>query len=460
MASLNPNLREFWTTKARNRVLYGGRASSKTYDAAGFAIFLARTYKLKFLCTRQFQNRIAESVYSVLKIQVEAFGLESEFRILESSIIHKVTGSEFIFYGIARNIREIKSTVGVDVLWLEEAEGLTAEQWRVLEPTIRDAGSQVWVVFNPRFVSDFVWQRFVVNPPPNTIVRHINYDENPFLSDDMREIIFSAKDEDYEEYEHVYLGAPRTDEDSVIIKSSWIEAAIDAHIKLGFEPKGKKRIGFDVADSGADKCANVFVHGSVVLWADEWGAGEDELLISCSRTFSAAREREASITYDSIGVGAHAGAKFDELNSASGSGKVRYSRFNAGGAVFDPEGFYSRSRIERIKNKDQFSNLKAQTWWMVADRFRNTFDAVRNGTVYKDDELISISSGLPMLVKLKTELATPKRDFDQNGRVKVESKKDLSKRDIASPNIADAFIMCFAPEIARMKISNRILEMA
>jgi phage terminase large subunit len=50
---------------------------------------------------------------------------------------------------------------------------------------------------------------------------------------------------------------------------------------------------------------------------------------------------------------------------------------------------------------------------------------------------------MPHLDKLLDELSTPKRDCDNAGRVKVESKKDLSKRDVASPNIADAFIMAF-----------------
>ncbi|MDI3225777.1 PBSX family phage terminase large subunit, partial [Klebsiella michiganensis] len=35
--TLNPTLRNFWTTQARNKVLFGGRSSSKSWDAAGFA---------------------------------------------------------------------------------------------------------------------------------------------------------------------------------------------------------------------------------------------------------------------------------------------------------------------------------------------------------------------------------------------------------------------------------------
>ncbi|EOX5971575.1 PBSX family phage terminase large subunit, partial [Escherichia coli] len=111
-----------------------------------------------------------------------------------------------------------------------------------------------------------------------------------------------------------------------------------------------------------------------------------------------------------------------------------------GAGVHEPDDEYNG-----IPNKDFFANLKAQAWWLVADRFRNTFNAINNGEQYPVDELISIDSRCPLLEKLKLELTTPHRDFDRNGRVMVESKKDLAKREIPSPNVADAFIMAFAP---------------
>jgi len=60
--------------------------------------------------------------------------------------------------------------------------------------------------------------------------------------------------------------------------------------------------------------------------------------------------------------------------------------------------------------------------------------------------LISLSSDLPHLEMLIDELSTPRKRFDANGRVKVESKDELAKRGIASPNLADAIVMAFAPE--------------
>jgi phage terminase large subunit len=281
--TLNPALRSFWQAAAndqgepiRNRVLYGGRSSSKSWDAAGFAIFLAQAFTVKFLCARQFQNKIEESVYTLLVATIDRYGLRDQFRILENKIIHRRTGSEFIFYGLWRHINEIKSLEGVDVCWLEEAHALTPAQWQILEPTVRKEGSQFWLIFNPMLSTDFVWRRFVLNPPPGTIKRLINYTENPFLSATMLRVIEAAQEEDEEDYTHVYLGVPKDDDEGAVIKRSWIMAAIDAHKALGIEPTGRSQVGFDVADSGTDKCALIHAKGPLATWADLWKASEEE----------------------------------------------------------------------------------------------------------------------------------------------------------------------------------------
>lgn len=441
-ATLNPMLRDFWATPARNRVLHGGRSSSKSWDAAGFATFLADNYKLRILCVRQFQNKISESVYALLKIQIDRFGLRSRFDVQRNKIISTKTGSEFMFYGLWRSIDEIKSLESVDVLWIEEAHNLTEEQWKILEPTIRKEGSQVWVIFNPRLASDFTYQRFVVNPPPNTIVRQINYGENQFLSATMRGIIESAKAEDEEEFRHIYLGEPKSDDEAAVIRRSWVMASIDAHKRLGFEPTGAHRMGFDVADSGDDKCATVYAHGSVVSWADMWSGKEDELLKSCARVYQSALARgRAKIIFDSIGVGASAGAKFGEINDARPpNDRLTYDRFNAGGAVVRPDAIYAHG----TRNRDMFSNIKAQAWWLLADRFKATYAAI-NGGAYKPEDLLCLDSSMPNIEKLIDELCTPRRDYDPAGRVKVESKKDLAERGVKSPNLADALVMAYAP---------------
>jgi len=197
-------------------------------------------YRTRFLCVRRFQNKIKDSVYTLIKAQIENF--ETPGYDVMATEIHHQSGSDFTFYGIERNTDEIKSFEGADILWIEEAHNLTKEQWGILEPTIRKEGSEIWISFNPRLMTDFIYQRFIVDPPPSTRSRMINYPENPFLSDTMRSVIEAKRAEDHEEFEHVYLGVPRSDDEAAVIKRSWLEAAIDADKTLGIDLSGARTI--------------------------------------------------------------------------------------------------------------------------------------------------------------------------------------------------------------------------
>ena len=428
---LNPNLKDFWLTKARFKVLYGGRSASKSWDAATMALLLAKDYKINFLCARQFQNRIEDSVYTLLKNRIGTLNLADEFEVLTNKITHTGTGSEFKFYGLWRNIDEVKSLEGIDILWLEEAHNIKKEQMEILEPTIRKDGSEIWILFNPRLASDYVYKEFVVNKRKDSVVRKINYNENPFNSKTILKTIADLEESDHDDYRHIYLGEPLANDEQAVIKRKWVEAAIDAHLKIPVT--GITQVGFDVADDGHDNNASVLNIGGIIKYCEEWRGGEDGILDSCVNVYNLAAEHSASIAYDPIGVGAACGGKFKELNAARGL--TNYKKFVAGAAVERPEVFYAN----RIKNKDMFLNLKAQYWWEVADLFKNTYNYVVNGIA--SDKVVSISSEIGSIDKLIEELSTPRKKFAENGRLKVESKEDLQKRGIPSPNLADAVIM-------------------
>src|SRR5699024_8411250 len=142
-----------------------------------------------------------------------------------------------------------------------------------------------------------------------------------------------------------------------------------------------------------------------------------------------AKKHRAKIVYDSIGVGAASGAKFKELNQHPDNiniPDVEFAKFVAGSGVAHPDKEYEIG----VYNRDMFSNLKAQAWWDLARRFKNTFNAIQNGDFYKSEDMISVSSDIPeeILEQLKNELTTPRQDRDTLGKVKVESKQDLAKR--------------------------------
>lgn len=429
------------------KVCYGGRGSGKSMVVAEILIELARRTKTVILCVREFQGSIEDSVHKLLAETIDRLGYTDQFDVQKKTIIHLGTGASFIFMGIKNNPTKVKSVQGVGVCWIEEAENVTASSWDILVPSVRgDKNAKFFITFNPKNILDATYQRYVVNPPASACVLKANYSDNIYFDESpLREEMEECKKRDYDLYLHIWEGEPVADSEFAIIKPKWINAAVDAHKKLGFAAVGEKVMGFDIADEGEDASATVERHGSIVTGVDEWSQKGD-IIFSSDHAYSRAVEQGVNkIIYDSIGMGAGVKA---HLNRKKGS--IVCAGFNAGAAVIKPESKY----MDRT-NKDFFRNIKAQMWWNVRDRFYNTWRAIEHGDTFPVDKLISLDSESigKELDYLKAELSRPQVVYDDNGRVGVESKKDMKKRGIPSPNKADAFVMSFAPINQGMNIN-------
>src|SRR5690606_5391427 len=156
----------------------------------------------------------------------------------------------------------------------EEGEGLTEEQWSIIDPTIRKGGAEVWILWNPHLITDFVQAKLPLLLGDDCLIRHINYPENPFLSDTARKKAERLKEVDPEAYQHIYLGVPLDSDEGAVIKRAWVQSAIDARLTVDADWTGRKCIGYDVADDGNDKNANAGMDGSILILMDEWSGGE------------------------------------------------------------------------------------------------------------------------------------------------------------------------------------------
>lgn len=458
MFQLNPNLRSFWKTRKPYKLLKGGRFSSKTQDAGGMAAFLARNYSLKFMCIRQFQNRITDSVYTVIKEKIISTGWEAEFDIGVSSIKHRETGSEFLFYGIARNISDIKGTEGVDICWIEEGEGLTEDQWAIIDPTIRKEGAEIWILWNPYSQTDFVQTKLPELLGDACIIRHINYDENPFLSSTAREKAERLKLVDEDSYNHIYLGRALSSDEMSIIKGKWFDASIDAHIHIPGFPKGGGKIGgMDIsggiegdiiAPKANDPNALAWRYGCILMGLEEWQDENPNAAVAYAHPILL-REGVDVLNVDDIGVGASVPAEFRRLHKEAqdkAPGVIRAFSFKGWTASEAPVMADREYELGKTHG-DMWLNLKAQGWGTLADRFYNTWLA-KNGLPHDNEKMISVPSGLPLRDKLKGELTGPRKEI-VNGKQKTEGKKALKKRGISSHNLADAVVMAFALEEVR-----------
>lgn len=206
----------------RYKVFYGGRGSGKSYAFAQAIIAMCARAKLRVLCCREFQNSIKDSSYQLLKDTAVRLGVAEQFSFLETEIRHK-NGSLIIFKGLAHNEQSVKSTEGIDIAWIEESQTVSKTSWDVLIPTIRKAGSEIWVSFNPLLADDPTTTLFLGDaPPPGAYIRKVNFDENPYFPEELRAQMEWDKKRDYELYLHVWEGYPRTVSDAQVFKGCFV----------------------------------------------------------------------------------------------------------------------------------------------------------------------------------------------------------------------------------------------
>jgi phage terminase large subunit len=153
------------------------------------------------------QKSIADSVLQLLTDTIDRLGLQSFFEVQTTQILGK-NGSRFLFEGIKQNISKIKSMEGIDICWCEEADQITETSWNILTPTIRKPGSEIYLTFNPADINDFIYQRFVINPPRSAYVSKVNYTENPFFPKELDQERLHMMEENPTLYRHIWLGEP------------------------------------------------------------------------------------------------------------------------------------------------------------------------------------------------------------------------------------------------------------
>lgn len=194
----------------REAAVYGGRYSLKSHTVARCLLIRARQSKKRIACFREFQNSINESSYQLLADLIKQYDL-SDFELTKNSIINKINGSDFLFKGLWNNEQSIKSTEGIDIAWIEEAQTVSEKSLEVLTPTIRKEGSQIIYTYNRLLEEDPVHKRLVLEGRPNTLIINVNYDialKYGMMPDVIRLEMEDDRDRRPALYRHKWLGEP------------------------------------------------------------------------------------------------------------------------------------------------------------------------------------------------------------------------------------------------------------
>lgn len=231
-----PKAFQFLFKPHRYKSAYGGRGGAKSWAYADALLTLGRFYPLRILCTREFQITIADSVHKLLTDRIYHYEMD-DFYEIQKNIIKGNTGTEFIFKGLHNNIDEIKSTEGIDICWVEEAQSVPEASWRVLIPTIRKEGSEIWLTWNTGEKTDPTYQRFVVSPPPDCVSVKVGWQDNPFFPETLNKERIYCERIDPDAYQHIWEGNPLYISDALVFKDKFVidefETPRDANFNYG-----------------------------------------------------------------------------------------------------------------------------------------------------------------------------------------------------------------------------------
>lgn len=240
----------------RHIVLYGGRASGKSTSVALSLLVLGMNKKLRILCTREVQNSIADSVHKLLSDLISKYKLNT-WEVQKDIIRNKQTGSEIFFKGLHNNSQSIKSIEGIDIVWVEEAQSVSADSINTLVPTIRKAGSRLIWTFNRLTENDPVWELIVKKADDRTFVQRINSDAiESLLSKEIIEEREKMRIDNPEMFEHVWLGEPMTAKTGSVFGKQLAQARNEGRIT---------KVPYD-ASTGVYTAWDLGIGDSTVIW--------------------------------------------------------------------------------------------------------------------------------------------------------------------------------------------------
>lgn len=203
-------------------IFYGGRAGGKSWEIARFLLIEGTRKQHRILCCREILDSIEDSVHALLKDWIVRLGLSHFYEVLNDEIRGR-NGTKFLYRGLQDHTAEaVKSFEGATITWVEEAQTVKRKSLSLLIPTvIRTERPLIIFSLNPKLPSDPVYADYIDVDRDDVLKIEVNYTDNEDCPTEIIRLAEMMKNQDYDEYEHIYLGVPKTIADGAIYKSEF-----------------------------------------------------------------------------------------------------------------------------------------------------------------------------------------------------------------------------------------------
>lgn len=255
----------------------GGRAGGKTQNIGDVLTIVPMREKVRICVAREYENTTAESVKQALVRAITELKLPGW--TIQDKKLKYANGSEIFFKGLRTSenkgtidAQRIKGLEDVDIVWIEEAQTVSAEMLDVLIPTIRKEKSMIILSANRLSVHDPYRKRIVEpligedNLPDSkpfddgrTFIQHINStDIEEYLPKEVIEERDRFKVLDPEMFRHVWLGEPLSEITGGIFSRQLSEARNQS--RIGDYPYRSDKVVYAAFDLGVSDSTAVWLY--------------------------------------------------------------------------------------------------------------------------------------------------------------------------------------------------------
>jgi len=368
----------------------------------------------KSVCTAPTASQLFDALFSELKHWANRLppALKDSIEIFSDRIVHKGAPESSFISARTSSAERPEALAGIHsenvLLIVDEASAIPEAVFESAAGSMSGHTATTILIGNPtRNTGLFFRTHHQLKGDWKTM--HVSCRDNPLVSQDFIDQIASTYGENSNAFRVRVLGDFALRDDDTLIAADLVDAAMSRDIAL--DETQDLIFGVDVARFGSDRSVICKRRGNVVIEVRHW-AGED-LMGTVGRILHEAKiDKPAVIAVDSIGLGAGVADRLRELQ--------REHKELRSTSVIDVNVSESNAMNQQAaKLRDEL--------WLACREWLET----RAVKLPRDDEM-------------RAELLGPTYAFTSNGRIKVESKADMKRRGMRSPDVADALCLTFA----------------
>jgi len=283
---------------------------------------------------------------------------------------------------------------------IDEASGIDDIVFEVASGALSTKGAKQVLTGNPTRTSGYFFDAFN-KMRENWTCMTVSCADSTRVDPQFIEDMKKQYGEDSSIYGVRVLGEFPKQDDDVLIPLHLVESAVSRDV----DPAGQIVWGLDVARFGADRSCLVKRQGNTVMDDIKVWQGKDLMqlcgIVNAEYMLENDDRRPIEIMVDVIGLGAGVVDRLCELGLPARG-------VNVG---------------ESASYKEKYINRRAELWFDMREWFLK-----RDCKIPNDPTLIS-------------ELTSPRYQFTSSGKMKMESKDEMKRRGLRSPDVADALVL-------------------